>query len=207
MSEFQPDLLGGKGKPGRRTPKIRRNARPRIVPAGHADTPGSGPAGETCGSCTYMRDYSFKKTYHKCGARPGDVWKGGRATDIRPLDAACSKWAATISRMAPPGIMAGVQMRRDDDPPPLNYQSAMLRGTPAARISVAIGAALRAAPDGLTADQVAEVIGVDLHVVRPRISELAGAEIIEKTGDRRAGNAGRSIAVWKLKGGTEHDQG
>lgn len=96
MSESQPDMLGGKSVPasrlkrGRKTTYVRRN--------GWAGTPGEGPEGETCGSCQYCDARRFRKTYYKCSARAGDHWKGGRETDIRPLDPACEKWQPTIER-------------------------------------------------------------------------------------------------------------
>lgn len=102
MSEVQPDMLGVKDRSARSLPRIRRRAAPKIVPAGHADTPGTGPAGETCGGCHWMESFHYRRTYHKCGARPGDHWKGGRATDIRPLDVACSKFQACANRLPPP---------------------------------------------------------------------------------------------------------
>lgn len=99
MSEVQPDMLGGKDRSARSLPRVRRGATPRIVPAGHADKPGTGPAGETCAGCHWMTTFHYRKTYQKCGARPGDTWKGGRATDIRPMDAACSKFQRLANRL------------------------------------------------------------------------------------------------------------
>lgn len=101
MSEVQPDLLGGKDRSGRSLPRVRRRAAVRVAPAGHVDTPGTGPCGETCGGCHFMESFHYKRTYHKCGARPGEHWKGGRATDIRPLDAACSKFERAANRLPP----------------------------------------------------------------------------------------------------------
>ena len=112
MAEVQPDMLGGRDRSGRSLPRVRRRtAAPRPTPAGHADKPGTGPAGETCGGCHYMEAFHYKRTYHKCGARPGEHWKGGRATDIRPMDAACSKFVACANRLpavpaAPPPPVA-----------------------------------------------------------------------------------------------------
>lgn len=99
MSESQPDMLGGKAVPGSRLRKVRTRAKAPVRREGWAGTPGAGPAGETCGSCTYCESFHFKKTYLKCGARAGDHWKGGRATDIRPLDPACEKWSPTTERV------------------------------------------------------------------------------------------------------------
>lgn len=102
MSEIQPDMLGGKAVPASRL-RRRSRARPPLKRQGWADKPGTGPIGETCGSCTYCGEYRFKQTYFKCTARPGEHWKGGRETDIRPMDPACSKWSGRIkeARSAP----------------------------------------------------------------------------------------------------------
>lgn len=99
----QPDFLGGKATPGHKTPRVRRYSAPKVAPAGHAAKPGTGPAGETCGGCHWLSVFHFRRTYNKCGARPGDTWKGGRATDIRPLDAACSKFQRAANRLPPAG--------------------------------------------------------------------------------------------------------
>jgi len=99
MSESQPDMLGGKAVSASRLRKVRTRAKAPVRREGWAGTPGAGPEGETCGSCTYCESFHFKKTYHKCGARSGDHWKGGRATDIRPLDPACEKWSPTTERV------------------------------------------------------------------------------------------------------------
>ena len=59
---------------------------------GHAAKPGSGPAGETCGSCDHyaIRHYNGK-TYRKCGACEKN-WTFGPGTDIRKKDPACAFW-------------------------------------------------------------------------------------------------------------------
>lgn len=99
MTERQPDMLDGKAVPASGLRRMRSRAKAPVRREGWAGTPGNGPEGETCGSCTYCESFHFKKTYHKCGARAGDHWKGGRATDIRPLDPACEKWAPTTERV------------------------------------------------------------------------------------------------------------
>lgn len=113
MSESQPDMLGGKAVPGSRL-RRGRSAAP-IARNAWADKPGSGPAGETCGSCTFCETYHYAKTYRKCAARPGHHWKGGRSTDIRPLDPACSKWSARANHdPGQPIPAAGADPRRED---------------------------------------------------------------------------------------------
>lgn len=58
---------------------------------GHAAPPGSGPDGETCGSCAHLTRVVFAKTYLKCGLRRA-TWTGSYGTDVRAKDSACSKW-------------------------------------------------------------------------------------------------------------------
>lgn len=98
MSEIQPDMLGGKAVPGSRLRRIRRTGKAPVARDGWADKPGTGPESETCGSCTYCEAFHYAKRYYKCAARSGRHWQGRRATDIRPLDPACSKWAPSVNR-------------------------------------------------------------------------------------------------------------
>lgn len=121
MSETQPDMLGGKTVPGSRLRRIRKTGKPPVARVGWADTPGTGPQGETCGSCTYCEAFHYRKRYYKCAARDGDHWKGGRQTDIRPLEPACSKWAPSVNRVNQPraqnetdNIANGVARSRSD---------------------------------------------------------------------------------------------
>ena len=62
-----------------------------VEPRGHAWTPGSGPAGETCGSCAHVERRSWAKTYLKCGLAKAR-WTNGRASDVRARDPACRHW-------------------------------------------------------------------------------------------------------------------
>jgi hypothetical protein len=64
---------------------------PGVRVRGHAAIPGTGPKGETCGSCGGMRIRSGAKNYTKCGLTQSK-WTGGAATDVRRKDPACSKW-------------------------------------------------------------------------------------------------------------------
>lgn len=59
---------------------------------GYADRPGTGPAGETCGSCRHHVTKRMSKKYHKCELTRA-CWTGGRGTDILVRSPACSKWA------------------------------------------------------------------------------------------------------------------
>ena len=57
--------------------------------AGYAGTPGLGPKGETCGSCSNCRKVRARTSYNKC-ALVKRAWS--KETDIR-LDApACLHW-------------------------------------------------------------------------------------------------------------------
>ena len=59
-----------------------------IQPRGYADHPGTGPAGETCGSCKHI---SHGRRWAKCDLTRA-CHTGGRRSDILVRAAACSKW-------------------------------------------------------------------------------------------------------------------
>ena len=61
----------------------------RGQPKGNAAPIGSGPAGETCGTCKHATCREFAKRYWKCGLVKAT---GGPGTDIRLKWAACSRW-------------------------------------------------------------------------------------------------------------------
>lgn len=52
-------------------------------------------------------------------------------------------------------------------------------------------------PSGLTADEIAAKLDESVLAVRPRVSELFHAGVIEKTGDRRPNASGLNAHVWK----------
>lgn len=56
---------------------------------GYPSEPGTGPDGETCGTCKNMVIRNFSKTYFKCGLIN---YTGGAATDIRKRSSACKHW-------------------------------------------------------------------------------------------------------------------
>lgn len=65
---------------------------PGVRVRGHASVPGSGPKGETCGSCDHVRSRSGSaRTYTKC-ALTQSKWTGGAGSDVRRKDPACIKW-------------------------------------------------------------------------------------------------------------------
>lgn len=52
--------------------------------------PGTGPEGESCGTCKYIRQVGYRtKRYFKCGRMP---LTHGEGTDIRKSSPACGKW-------------------------------------------------------------------------------------------------------------------
>lgn len=71
------------------TPKQRRklNRRP-TEPRGYAMPPGTGPEGETCGTCEHIMRTA---KYRKCELNRAR-WTHGPGTDIKARTAACSKW-------------------------------------------------------------------------------------------------------------------
>lgn len=60
---------------------------------GYAALPGTGPAGETCGSCAHLYRNRMGKTYLKCVLMQAK-WTGGHGTDVLARSLACSKWEA-----------------------------------------------------------------------------------------------------------------
>ena len=69
--------------------RARRRKEPE--PRGHAAMPGTGPEGETCGSCRHLARIRLANTYLKCALNEAR-WTGGRKSDVRAKDAACAKW-------------------------------------------------------------------------------------------------------------------
>ena len=55
-----------------------------------------------------------------------------------------------------------------------------------------------ASGDGLTADEVAEILGHSILSVRPRVTELGRLNLIEDSGERRANQSGKKAIVWRL---------
>ena len=57
---------------------------------GYAATPGSGPAGETCRSCSNLRSVQGgNRKFYKCALR---TWTHGKATDVLIGSPACAMW-------------------------------------------------------------------------------------------------------------------
>jgi len=77
------------------TPEQRRKLKPPCGTGkrGHVAPPGTGPEGETCGSCQHLYRNQMAKTYLKCGLNRAK-WTGGLKTDVRARDQACRQWSA-----------------------------------------------------------------------------------------------------------------
>jgi len=76
------------------TPEERRKLfgrRKDPTPSGHVYIPGTGPKGETCGTCAHLVRKTMAKTYLKCGLNEAN-WTGGRKSDVLARDPACRKW-------------------------------------------------------------------------------------------------------------------
>lgn len=62
------------------------------VPKGYPRRPGSGPAGQTCGTCVYAIDIDYHgRCYYKC-AIIKHRWTHGPGTDIKLKSPACELW-------------------------------------------------------------------------------------------------------------------
>lgn len=60
-------------------------------PKGYAAPPGTGPTGETCGTCRHIAHTGNAGKYKKCLLQR-HRWTGGPGSDIRSKSAACSRW-------------------------------------------------------------------------------------------------------------------
>ena len=60
----------------------RMQRRAAAVPRGYAGTPGNGPEGEKCKTCSHFRRKRMAKTYFKCELNKPN-WTGGPKSDIR----------------------------------------------------------------------------------------------------------------------------
>jgi hypothetical protein len=71
-----------------RTVEVKKRGKHFIEPRGYADRPGTGPAGETCGSCEHV---CKGKHYAKCDLSRRR-WTRSRGTDVLVRSPACRKW-------------------------------------------------------------------------------------------------------------------
>ena len=60
---------------------------------GYAAVPGTGPEGETCGTCLHLCRRGHAKAFFKCGLMRAK-WTCGGGTDIKSRAPACCKWEA-----------------------------------------------------------------------------------------------------------------
>jgi hypothetical protein len=67
----------------------------------------------------------------------------------------------------------------------------------AAGLRAAVLAEYHKAPAGLTADEVAARLGMDILAIRPRCSELVTMCELERTGLRRPNASGKQATVWR----------
>jgi hypothetical protein len=73
-------------------PRRDKRGRRPTAKKGHYAKPGTGPAGETCGSCQHLvRIELSSKAVYKCGIARS-IWTHGPGSDIRCKDAACGGW-------------------------------------------------------------------------------------------------------------------
>lgn len=75
------------------TPQERKRLRAGTTPKGYAALPGTGPAGETCGSCGHLARRQMARVYLKCELMRAQ-WTGGAGTDVRAGSPACRRWQA-----------------------------------------------------------------------------------------------------------------
>lgn len=69
------------------------------IKGGYAKQPGSGPVGETCGSCDHYTRVRIRsgRCYRKCGLMEAH-WTNGPGTDIKKKTPACSMWKPDTSK-------------------------------------------------------------------------------------------------------------
>jgi len=81
-------------------PSERRRLRGGTQAKGYAAMPGTGPKGETCGSCDHLVRKRLAKVYRKCGLMERH-WTGGKGTDVLTTAPACRNWKAIEAAPTP----------------------------------------------------------------------------------------------------------
>jgi hypothetical protein len=67
----------------------------------HPYAPGSGPTGQTCGTCAKcIQRREYRRNFYKCRVMQKS-WSRGPSTDIRLKDKACLAWEPKIDRVEP----------------------------------------------------------------------------------------------------------
>ena len=84
------DLLGNEITEEQALRQMKRKSTPK---KGYAAPPGTGPEGETCGSCRHLAYVWHAKKYFKCGLMRAH-WTGGAGTDVLKRAPACRNWEA-----------------------------------------------------------------------------------------------------------------
>lgn len=69
----------------------------------HPYPPGTGPEGQSCGTCAKLREVRYSKKYFKCSVQYKH-WTDGPGTDIRKKDPACLSWEPRIDKVEVMGI-------------------------------------------------------------------------------------------------------
>ncbi len=71
------------------------------------DIRGTGPEGETCGTCKYLIRIEYhNRAYRKCEKMKGH-WTHGPGTDVRAKDEACRWWKPATDVRADPISLSG----------------------------------------------------------------------------------------------------
>jgi DNA-binding transcriptional ArsR family regulator len=91
------------------------------------------------------------------------------------------------------GLLSSFGLARNDDP---ETSKAAAKTIPAS-LEAQVLAAFRSFPDGATADQIVEHLGLRWNSVTPRFKRLMEQGLIEDTGRRVKGVSGRSQRVLK----------
>ncbi len=76
--------------PGSQAVENTKRGKHYIQPRGYADRPGTGPAGETCGTCRFSHRVGHGR-HPKCELTRA-AWTHSRRTDILMRAPACRKW-------------------------------------------------------------------------------------------------------------------
>ena len=87
-----------------------------------------------------------------------------------------------------------------DSPTETSQAAAESMAAQAPHLRVKVLEAIRAAKDGLTADEVAAKLDLSILSVRPRVTELRKGGLIIQSCERRPNASGRSATVWVSRG-------
>ncbi len=123
---------------------------------------------------------------------------GNQATNGSPPTPGSQREFGAMSERDLFGPVPAGYPQRPGSKSPLSCEAARKITPHANTVRKAVLAEFRAAyPRGLTADQVAKLLGESVLTVRPRVSELRAANLIEPTPERRRNESGMTAAVWR----------